>query len=112
MVERKRKRTRNKGGTLHKNRPRGIDFEPSAWAHKINERAPAGNMPLMSEFASYKGWETAATRWQKLLYNHPVSNAIEYFINNLKSSDKILDKGAGDFLKFNFRKKMEQNETC
>ena len=85
-------------------------FEPSAWAQKTNERAPVGNMPLMSEFASYKGWETAARRWKNLLYNHPVSSAIEYFTDNLQSSEKILDKGEVDFSKFNTRWKMEENE--
>ena len=99
-----------KGESYTKTDPGGLIFEPSAWAQKTNERAPVGNMPLMSEFASYKGWETAARRWKNLLYNHPVSSAIEYFINNLQSSGKILDKGAGGFSKFNFREKMEENE--
>ena len=50
-------------------------------------------MPLLSEFTSYQNWETAAERWRNLLYNHPVSSAIEYFINNLKNSMIILERG-------------------
>ena len=84
--------------------------EPSTWALKLPERSPVGNMPLLSEFTSYHNWETAARRWKNLLYNHTVSNVIEYFINNLKNSEKFIDKGAGDFLKSNFRRKMDQND--
>ena len=85
----------SKGEPYPKTDPGGLIFEPSDWALKTTERAPVGNMHLMSEFASYKGWGAAARRWKNLLYNHPVSSAIEYFINNLKSSGEILDKGAG-----------------
>ena len=69
-----------------------------------------GNMPLLSEFASYPSWGAAAKRWNNLMYNHPVSSVIEYYINNLKNSTNILDKGTGGFLKSQFRKKQDQNE--
>ena len=68
-------------------------------------------MPLLSEFISYQSWENAAKRWKNPLYNRPVSSAVEYFINNLKNSEKILDRGAGDFLKCHFRKEMDQNDN-
>ena len=67
-------------------------------------------MPLLSEFTSYRNWGTAAKRWKNLLYNHPVSSAVEYFINNLKNSGSILDRGAGDFLKSHSRGEMDQND--
>ena len=40
-----------------------------------------------------------------------MSSAIEYFINNLKNSGGILDRGDGDFLKSHFRKKMDQSDN-
>ena len=67
-------------------------------------------MPLMSEFPRYRSWERSAKRWKNLLHNHPVSNVIEYFINNLRDSHHPLDRGTGDFLKNHFRKKIEVNE--
>ena len=108
----KEKGKEQRGGHIQKPTHGGLIFEPSAWAQKINERAPVGNMPLMSEFASCKGWETAAKRWKNLLYNRPVSSAIEYFINNLKNSERsILDRGDGDFIKCHFRKKWAKTIT-
>merc|ERR1712112_201439 len=46
------------------------------------------------------------------LRNHPVSSVVEYYINNLKESSNILDKGTGDFLKNQYRKKQDQNEKA
>ena len=64
----------------------------------------------MPELVRYQKWENAAKRWKNLLYNQLVSSILEYFINNLKNSGKILDRIAGGFLKSRFRKKMDQNE--
>ena len=75
----------------------GAIYESSTWALKPSERSSVGAMPLLSEFVRYQQWETAAKRWKNLLYNHPVSHIVEYFIINFKSSDEIADKTAGDF---------------
>ena len=100
----------SKGEPQPKTDPGGLIYEPSTWALKASERSPVGHMPLLFEFTSYSTWEPAARRWNNLLYNHPVSSVIEYYINNLKESPNILNNGAGDFLKNQFRKKQDQNE--
>ena len=102
----------SKGEMTLKHDTGGIIFEPSNWTPKTSKRAVVGNMPLMSEFPCYLGWETSAKRWGNLLYNHPVSNVIEYFIGNLRDSRNPLDRGSGigGFLKRNSRKKMGLNE--
>ena len=100
----------SKGEPQPKTDPGGLIYEPSTWALKASERSPVGHMPLLFEFTSYSTWEPAARRWNNLLYNHPVSSVIEYYINNLKESTNVLDKGAGGFLKSQFRKKQDQNE--
>ena len=102
----------SKGEFQLKTDPGGLIYEPSAWALKTSERSSVGNMPLLFEFTSYSNWEPAARRWNNLLYNRPVSRVIEYYINNLKESSNILDRGAGDFLKSQFRKKQDQNEKA
>ena len=51
--------------------PGGKAYAKSDWAAKINERAVAQQMPLLSEFSGYSEWETDARRWTMMLYNRP-----------------------------------------
>ena len=64
--------------------PGGKVYQDSGWALKANGGSLAKNMPLLSEFARYAEWGIASKRWAKMLYNHPLSNGVDYFINNLK----------------------------
>ena len=64
--------------------PGGKAYKDSDCALKINARAAAKNMPLLREFDNYVDWETDAKRWVGMLYNHPVSFGIDYFVNNSK----------------------------
>ena len=71
----------------------------------------AKNMPLLGEFACYVDWETDAKRWAKMLYNHPISVGVYYFINNLKDDKgSLMDKNAVGFLKRKLESKVEENE--
>ena len=57
-------------------------YKDSDRALKINEGAIAKNMPLLSEFSNYDGWETDTTRWVMVLYNRPVSLGLDYVVSN------------------------------
>ena len=64
-------------------------------------------MPLLSEHANYGDRENEAIRRPRVLYNHPISSAVDYFVNNLKDRKGAkIDVAAGGFLK---HKAMSQN---
>ena len=75
-----------------------------------NERSLAKNMPLLSEFTRY-GIGRSRKRRAKMLYRRPISNGVEYLINNLEGNKSSLaDKNAGGFLKQKANSKVEENE--
>ena len=75
--------------------PLGEVYEASNWALKTNESSLAKQMPLVGEFPSYIEWGKEARRWDKTLYNHPVSSVIDYFVVNLSGSTNRVDSESG-----------------
>ena len=78
---------------------------------KTNERSFAKNMLLLSEFTCNVDWGAATKRWEKMLYNHPISQGVDYFINNLISSKSSLtDNHAGGegLIKHKAKSKVEE----
>ena len=56
-------------------------------------------------------WENAAKRWAQMLYNRPIRNGVDYFINNFKGDiSSITGKNAGGFLKQKEKSEIEENE--
>ena len=66
----------------------------SDWATKTNEMSVGKQMPLLSEFTGYSEWGNEAKIWTMMLYNRPISLAIDCFIINLKDSGDSADKEA------------------
>ena len=85
-------------------------YAKSDWATKTNERSVAKQMPLLSEFAGYSAWGDGAKIWTMMLYNRPVSSAIDCFIINLKDSSDTIDKEASGHLDHKLKTKVEDNE--
>ena len=70
-------------------------------------------MPLLSEFASYVDWEADARRWAMMLYNRPISMAVDYFVNNMNDNEtSVIYKNAGGFSKHKSEAKVEENEKA
>ena len=78
--------------------PVGKVYQDSDWDLKTNGRSLAKNVPLRSEFTYYGDLGNAAKRWAKMLYVHPISNGVDYFIDNSKDcKSSISAKNAGGF---------------
>ena len=66
----------------------------------------------MGEFPGYSEWEIEAQRWTRMLYNRPISLAVDYFIINLQDSKARTDVEASGFAKHKSKSKTDENEEA
>ena len=114
-ANKRRLRKRGKSVTSmakHKGGHGGKAFAKSERAAKINEISVAKQMPLMSEFSSYSVWGTEAPRWTRMLYNRPISLAVDYFAVNLKNSEFRKDSEASCLPKHKSKSETDENEEA
>ena len=74
---------------------------------KINGGSVAKKMP----FSANSEWVGEARRWTRMLYNPPISLAIDYSIINLKDSEARKDKEAIGYSKRKLKSKSDENEA-